>query len=384
LPNKKSIGRKRKEDVENAVIEYFLEEEKNHEVITLVSIYDQFMKSRIGLSPHTLAKQIRYWNEYYKDSDLAQIPLKSISRQDIRDFFTALLNAHPMTYSNFKNVKGLLNLMLDYALEKEFIDLNKMTGMKFNKKPFRSLYLSPAQHKDNEDALSPEEVQQLIKEAENDFNDRGLPSALGIPIALLTGMRISELSALRFSDFDRSKGKLTLSRMMVAACNEEDITKYNGYVIVNGLKADHPFRTLDVDDMVFYYLDLIRAKNAELGYPTDEDNHIFWRNNHNTKHQTEMCTPRTFDSLMRTYCRHCGFNYIYSLHDLRRTYVTTLAENDVPLSDIQHQVGHTTVEMTLKYLRQRQEENERKRILNNAFRQLKRNDKPEVTKSDMK
>jgi integrase len=64
--------------------------------------------------------------------------------------------------------------------------------------------------------------------------------------------------------------------------------------------------------------------------------------------------------------------------------VTTLAENDVPLSDIQHQVGHTTVEMTLKYLRQRQEENERKRILNNAFRQLKRNDKPEVTKSDMK
>jgi integrase len=62
------------------------------------------------------------------------------------------------------------------------------------------------------------------------------------------------------------------------------------------------------------------------------------------------------------------------------TFYARLAENDVPLSDIQHQVGHTTVEMTLKYLRQRQEENERKRVLNNAFRQQKRNDEAEVTK----
>jgi integrase len=333
------------------------------------------MKSRIGLSPHTLAKQTRYWNEYYKDSDLAQIPLKSISRQDIRDFFTALLKAHPMTYSNFKNVKGLLNLMLDYSLEKEIVDLNKMTGMKFNRKPFKSLYLPPAPHKDDEDALSSAEVQQLIKEAENDFNERGLPSALGIPIALLTGMRISELSALRFSDFDRSNGKLTLSRMMVADCNEDDITKCDGFVIVDGLKADHPFRSLYVDNAVFHYLDIIRARNAELGYPTGDDDHIFWRNNHNTKHQNAMCSPRTFDSLMRTYCRRCGFDYAYSLHDLRRTYVTTLAENDVPLSDIQHQVGHTTVEMTLKYLRPRLNEEEKKQVLNNAFKQLKRSDK---------
>lgn len=373
LPNKKKISATKKEDLENRIIAYYIDEQQKNEVVTLSSIWEAFQKSRDSLNKHTLGKQIFYWNTYYANSELVQIPLNSITRADIRAFFTNLLKKFPMTYSYFKNVKSLLNLMLNYGLDKEILDINKMAGMEFNKKPFKSLYKPTAQHEEDEDALCEDEIQQLIAAAESYFEESRKPCALGIPIALLTGMRIGELSGLKYSDFNAQKSTLTLSRMNVADCKDDDFTKYNGHKIVNGLKADHPSRTLYVDQMVFYYLDLIRKKSAELGYPTGDDDFIFWRNNHNTNHETIICSPRTFDSLMRTYCRRCGFSYSYSVHDLRRTYVTTLADSGVPLSDIKQQVGHTTVEMTMRYLRPRLDEEEKKTVLNGAFNHLKKN-----------
>lgn len=64
-----------------------------------------------------------------------------------------------------------------------------------------------------------------------------------------------------------------------------------------------------------------------------------------------MCNHRVFDALLRNYCKKCNFQYVYSPHDLRRTYASNLYLNGVSLEMIRRQLGHTTTEMTMKYIR---------------------------------
>ena len=127
-----------------------------------------------------------------------------------------------------------------------------------------------------------------------------------------------------------------------------------------------------IDEEVLRYVRLIREKNSELGYPHGDGDFLFWRNNHNTKHETKLCSNRTFDNLIRRYSKSCGFKYVYSPHDLRRTYVSVLGTHNVPIKEIQQQVGHSTPEMTLRYFRQVSTDKQKKEVLSNAFQSLKK------------
>lgn len=64
-----------------------------------------------------------------------------------------------------------------------------------------------------------------------------------------------------------------------------------------------------------------------------------------------MCNHRVFDTLLRNYCKNCNFNHIYRPHDLRRTYASNMYLNGVSLEFLRRQLGHTTTEMTMKYIR---------------------------------
>lgn len=368
LPDGGHPSNKHKCDLEDRVIAYYMEEIERQKSKTLAYIYDGFMAGRSHMNANTRAKDAHIWETYLKGTAFADMGLDCITRGDIHDFLTGIIVRNRMKKAYFQNIKSFLNLMLTYALDREFITVNKMASMKFKD----DLFAPAKKHKTDEDALNAGEIQQLIQAAEEDFTDTDNPAALGICIALLTGVRVGELCGLKFSDFNAGRQELTLSRMLISKRSRDDVTKLNGYEIVDGLKKGVPERTIYIDADVLDYISRIRSKNLELGYPCGDDDYVFWRNNHNTNHETVICTNRTFDSLLRTYCRRCGFKYAYSMHDIRRTYISTLGENSVPLKDIQRQAGHSTPEMTMRYFRSVSTDEEQRARFDKAFASLKK------------
>ena len=66
-----------------------------------------------------------------------------------------------------------------------------------------------------------------------------------------------------------------------------------------------------------------------------------------------------FDSRLKKYCNsHLNLPFAKSRHDIRRSYITHLFDLGLNIDSIRRRAGHESIEMTLKYLKNRKSEEE--------------------------
>ncbi|MBE5923358.1 MAG: phage integrase family protein [Lachnospiraceae bacterium] len=99
---------------------------------------------------------------------------------------------------------------------------------------------------------------------------------------------------------------------------------------------------------VIEILDNIKKLNELNGFPTGKDDYIFLRQ---YKGNIEMCTPRCFDTRLRSYCHKANMDKAKSCHDIRRTTLTNLYKKGVPLKTIQYIACHSSLRQTMVYLK---------------------------------
>ncbi|MDE6847198.1 MAG: hypothetical protein K2J99_15735 [Lachnospiraceae bacterium] len=148
------------------------------------------------MGQNTLADDLGYWKDYILPSGIADIPLNQLGRTRLKAWSFQTVKKYGMKKKYFSNVKRTLNSLLDYAVDEEIIDMNKLKSIKLNNNQYK-----PATFKEeNEEIFSEREQQLVMEEAENDSNATGSALPLGICILFLTGMRVGELCALRNCD----------------------------------------------------------------------------------------------------------------------------------------------------------------------------------------
>lgn len=355
LPNSKTIMLKRKEDLEDRVIEYYLTLQHASDC-TLTNIFSDFIEYRsLHKSECTVADDRYNFEKYIAPYHISEKEISKITRQEFKMWAVKIVSDYQMTKKYFGNVRSTLNKLISYAVDCDYIATNHLKEVSLLD-DLESLYSAPLEHELREDALDCTEISSLTVIARRDAEANHKPEALGIVLLLLTGLRIGELCALRYSDFDRFHLQLRLSRMQRDKyINVNGKRKREGYEIVPWLKMGNKnkpkHRTIKISGEVIDLIDRIKEINQSLAYPVEDTDYIFWRKNKETKFQLDMCNHRVFDALLRNYCKKCNFQYVYSPHDLRRTYASNLYLNGVSLEMIRRQLGHTTTEMTMKYIR---------------------------------
>lgn len=85
-----------------------------------------------------------------------------------------------------------------------------------------------------------------------------------------------------------------------------------------------------------------------------------------------MANHRCFDHRIRKYCKNLGLEYEKSCHDTRRTYISKLAQV-LSLDSVREIAGHSTIDMTLKYLRNNDTSDFRSTVISDAFKDYKCN-----------
>ena len=94
--------------------------------------------------------------------------------------------------------------------------------------------------------------------------------------------------------------------------------------------------------------DKIKSINIDKNYPVGMQDYIFIRK---FKGELTFCTSRCFDSSLRKYCSKSNMEVIKSPHDIRRTVLTNLYMNGMPLKKIQEYAGHSSLKQTMEYIR---------------------------------
>lgn len=144
-----------------------------------------------------------------------------------------------------------------------------------------------------------------------------------IDLALYSGLRVSEITALRIEDLRLKPNDQCL--------------------VVNHGKGDKKrFVYLDAV-LVKHLLDFVEKKKTTLGESVEPDSPLF------TGRNGDHCQPMTLMKSFKVAIEEANLPAHYSIHSCRHTYATYLLHDTKNLKYVQNQLGHKNIGMTALY-----------------------------------
>ena len=292
------------------------------------------------------------WNNYYKGTDILNVPIRSIKLKMLEEWAYGLIEEHDLTKKEFGNVATWMKQMFEYAAMEEIIDKNPYALLKItNRNVFRQSEAKPDEHR----VLAPDMEIALYQECMKRFEGRHYPVhqllPLGIIMLFQAGLRPSELVTLRYDDIDGDE--IVIKRYYSDKADA---------IMENRTKAGHGFRRIILTTLAKDIIEAARQRQIEEGI--EEPEYIFMMNDH---------FKGFYDRLRKTFpllCKKIGIpeNTPYSG---RRTFISSLIDAQVNIRTIQNYVGHNDARTTLNnYCYDRSAREERAKQLENARVQI--------------
>ncbi len=154
---------------------------------------------------------------------------------------------------------------------------------------------------------------------------------LGVLLALLTGMRIGELCALKQRDICLDMGLLTVSHTMQRVKREKG-SESKTEIIISSPKSEASGRVIPLTPM---------AEEVCLRLQCDSpDGYILTGNN-------SYIEPRTLQYRFKRYTRECGIEAL-NFHALRHTFATRCVEVGFEIKSLSEVLGHSSPRVTLE------------------------------------
>ena len=162
-------------------------------------------------------------------------------------------------------------------------------------------------------------------------------------LALGTGLRISEITALKWQDIDFIHGTLNVVRAVSGAYIPERLGLNINKDKITTPKTQTSVRTVTIPDIILKELlkhkenqDFHKEKYREI---YDDKGYVF---------ANEIGNYILIDTLRKSFSKVLKDNNIrhINFHGLRHTYATRLFEKGVPLKIIQKLLGHSSLEIT--------------------------------------
>lgn len=223
------------------------------------------------------------------------------------------------------NLKCKIDIFFRYALKRGYINDNPMTAVVLAKRKLSEERLAQNRKK----YLTHDEMKQVLRVVENAGRPR---PALCLEFLFLTGLRIGELLALQFEDYDAEGKKLHVRHTL----------NYAGHSVNERLlqspKTVHSYRTLSLDKRSLEILDIFKHSQADRQF-------IFTLDDGRTPSR----------DLLARYLRSACLDALGltkdqapTLHGLRHSHISLLAELGVPMKLCIDRVGHADEKMILR------------------------------------
>lgn len=340
VPDESKPSKRRKlikptrEELEKSLLVIYKErEEKNSKKnICLRKLYPEWIEYKALHTDSTAyIKTIdELWNKFYLTDSIIDIPLVKLDKYALDVWAHNLIKQNNMTKKKYYNTTIIMRQALEYAVERNIITKNYFTTVKIDSKLFRR----PKKKSDDSQVFLLGEQKKIENEAYNDFKTTFSTACLAIPFAFQTGMRISEIVGLKWSDINEEQENCIHVQRMESIQYKRlpDGTWSNPKrVIIDRTKSDVGNRNVYLTSVAMDILKTIRKTNEEKGY--GNSGYIFLDSRGRIK-------ATALDTRIRKYCNHINISE-KGMHKIRKTYISTLIDNEnININYIRQQVGH--------------------------------------------
>lgn len=341
--NRRPVKRKSKEDINNIVIEYWQQVEKEEEeaelkaarsASTLKDLFKEWIlfKEKHTKSSSYIKRITADWTKYYEPNEtFINTPINEFTKVDLDAWAHDMIQTHNMTKKQYYNMSVILRQELDYAVEKEYIEKNVFKDVVVNSKIFRRVKKPDSITQ----VYTTEEVPLMINEMLRRFyNDPTNTAPLAVLLNFEIGVRMAELVALKHTDITPEGTHIHIQRQRVRTYEytNDSCTKMrlSGYEVVDYVKSDDGDRYIYLTEVARKIINIILMINKKYGNQFDD--YLFVKNDKLLGH----------DAVQARILRGCDSIGIITktLHKIRKTYISSLIDSGLNIDEVRRQAGH--------------------------------------------
>lgn len=311
--------------------------------LTVNDFYDRWVELKRGLKDSTF-QNYKYMYTQFVAEGFGKIKILKVKRSDVRAFYISLVDGKSLKIATVDNIHTVLHQVLQLAVEDEYIRSNPSDNA-----------LTELKKSHNHDATK---RRALTLDEQNLFEEylqhKRLESWRPIfTVMLWTGMRVGEITGLRWCDIDLDEETISVNHTLVY---------YNrgggggcGFAI-NTPKTEAGMRIIPMLPKVKEAFLAEKKYQEEVGLHSVADvdgyrDFIFVNRFGNTQNQS------TLNKALRRIIRDCNYEVIdqggdvtlppFSCHSLRHTFTTRMCEAGVNIKAMQDILGHSDIQTTM-------------------------------------
>ena len=338
----KPIAKRKWEDLEQAIIDYYTEQEEanKRKCITLRTLYPEWFDYKWQDTNNSgYMKRIHQdWKRFYENDAIIDRPIVEMTTLELKNWARNKIIKEKLTKKLYYNMTVIIRQSLDYLVELEELSSNPFANFKIKASLFTPVVAKEAEY----EVFNEVEEQQIKALALEDFETHPhSTSAVALIANFSLGLRVGELVALKWKDL--KSPYLQIRRMEQKQYDKLEDGKWKSHLeVVEHTKSDAGYRTIYVVSSVLELFEKVKEDNLERGYSCEPEDYIFlYRGN--------RISSKSITNKYDKYCKALGI-IKKTNHKARKTCLTKIADNaNINLKDAMEFGGHKDVQTYIKH-----------------------------------
>ena len=315
------IAKRVRADLEDAIIDAYKDPK-----VKFKECYDCWVQDKLKygeIQKQTYDKYKVDYARFIKGTDLEYKEVKKIDELYLEDFIKSSIHDKKLTAKAYSNMRTLINGTLIYARKHGYTEMR--VSLFFAELNLSSKIFSKRIVRDDEQVFRRDEELKI----EDYISDNPDIRLFGVALAFHTGLRVGELSALKWSDYQGDILSVDKTEIKYKGERGEIVTEVRNYT-----KGRDGYREVVLDDPAKQILERLRKLTGGSEWMFSENGERLM----SFRFQNKM---RQMNKVLKLPQR--------SIHKIRKTYATKLDAANVGDAVIIQQMGHTEILTTKKH-----------------------------------
>ena len=317
--------------------------------VIINEMYDLWEQLKRGIKDNTFENYKYMYNTFVRPS-FGKKRIQTLKKSDVKIFYNYLADQRCLQASTIDSIHTVLHQVLDMAVDDKYIRNNP------SDKALKELKQSHAFKTEKRRALTIAEQELFLNYLRN--NETYSHWYPIFAVMLGTGMRVGEITGLRWCDIDLDNGVIDINHTLVYYCHRHEVELNGCYFNINTPKTKASNRKIPMIESVKEAFLMEKANQEKSGIKCSVvidgySDFIFVNRNGKTQHQG------TLNKAIRRIIRDCNDEVLlndenatvllphFSCHSLRHTFSTRMCEAGINVKVIQDTLGHQDISTTM-------------------------------------
>ena len=332
--------------------------------LTVNDMYNSWIQLKRGLKENTFSNY-KYMYKMFVEPDFGKNRITDLKRSDVRGFYNFLAEEKHVQINTIDSIHTVLHQVLEIAVEDDYLRYNPSdNALKELKKA-----VNFEVEKRRALTVSEQEIFEAFLRKKGQYH-RWYPV---FTVMLWTGMRVGEITGLRWCDIDLEEGSINVNHTLVYF---DKRAQERCTFAINTTKTKSGERSIPMLPKVKEAFLMEKEYQRECGVKSESvvdgyRDFIFVNRFGNVQHQG------TLNKALRRIIRDCNFEILdknkqndviilpkFSNHSLRHTFTTRMCEAGVNIKAMQEILGHADAETTMDIYAEATKELKKSELIN--------------------